>query len=128
MFRCLTSQIGGVVLRNRGMAKMVRVVRTMRAAVVLLAATVISIGSARAQFFDPQQAQAQCELSAIGSTRSDLALSWIRTACNRLAVDTGPLHESNRRFHECLVRNLSGVQRDSAASQIINACRISFPP
>jgi hypothetical protein len=110
------------------MAKMVRVVRTMRAAVVLLAATVISIGSARAQFFDSQQAQAQCELSAIGSTRSDLALSWIRTACNRLAVDTGPLHESNRRFHECLVRNLSGVQRDSAASQIINACRISFPP
>jgi hypothetical protein len=91
-------------------------------------ATAFSTAAARAQLFDAQQAQAQCELSAIGSTRSDLALSWIRTACNRLAVDTGPLNESNRRFHECLVRNLSGVQRDSAASQIINACRVSFPP
>jgi hypothetical protein len=97
-------------------------------AVIFIAVVLIAIGSARAQFYDPQQAQAQCELSAIGSTRSNLALSWIRTACNRLAVDTGPLHESNRRFHECLVQNLSGVQRDSAASQIINACRISFPP
>jgi hypothetical protein len=103
---------------------MVRVVRAAVFIVMALAAT----GAARAQFYDPQQAQAQCELSAIGSTRSTLALSWIRTACNRLAVDTGPLHESNRRFHQCLVQNLSGVQRDSAADQIINACRISFPP
>jgi hypothetical protein len=105
-------------------------VRVLRAVVLLLAAALLPIGAApaRAQLFDQQQAQAQCELSAIGSTRSNLALSWIRTACNRLAVDTGPLHESNRRFHECLVRNLSGVQRDSAADQIINACRISFPP
>jgi hypothetical protein len=107
--------------------KMLRVFRAVRAALVLLTLA-FSIGAARAQLFDPQQAQAQCELSAIGSTRSNLALGWIRTACNRLAVDTGPLHESNRRFHDCLVRNLSGVQRDSAASQIINACRISFPP
>jgi hypothetical protein len=113
-----------VVLRSRGIEKMVRLVP----AVVFIAVTLVAIGSARAQLFDPQQAQAQCELSAIGSTRSNLALSWIRTACNRLAVDTGPLHESNRRFHDCLVRNLSGVQNDNAASQIINACRISFPP
>ena len=107
---------------------MVRVSRTARAVALLLAMTLAPIGSVSAQFYDPQQAQAQCELSAIGSTRSNLALSWIRTACNRLAVDTGPLHESNRRFHQCLVQNLSGVQRDSAADQIINACRISFPP
>src|SRR5262245_16356416 len=107
---------------------MLRVLCVRRTVPALLAVTLLSIGAARAQFYDPQQAQAQCELSAIGTTRSSLALSWIRTACNRLAVDTGPLHESNRRFHDCLVRNLSGVQRDEAASQIINACRISFPP
>ena len=106
---------------------MVAVFRARRVVPVVILA-LVSVAAARAQLMDPQQAQAQCELSAIGSTRSDLALSWIRTACNRLAVDTGPLHESNRRFHECLVRNLSGVQRDSAASQIINACRVSFPP
>jgi len=105
-----------------------RVFRARRIVSVLFAMTLVSIGSTRAQLFDPDQAQAQCELSAIGTTRSSLALSWIRTACNRLAVDTGPLHESNRRFHECLVRNLSGVQRDEAASRVINACRISFPP
>jgi hypothetical protein len=102
-------------------------VRVVLAAVFIVVA-LVATGAAQAQFYDPQQAQAQCELSAIGSTRSTLALSWIRTACNRLAVDTGPLHESNRRFHQCLVQNLSGVQRDSAADQIINACRISFPP
>jgi hypothetical protein len=105
---------------------MVRVL-SASAVLILLAVALVPIG-AQAQFYDPQQAQAQCELSAIGSTRSNLALSWIRTACNRLAVDTGPLHENNRRFHQCLVQNLAGVQRDSAADQIINACRISFPP
>src|SRR5215470_734969 len=83
---------------------------------------------ARAQFSDELEVQAQCELSAIGSTRSRLALDWIHTACNRLAVDTGALHESNRRFHTCLIANLSGVQNDYAASRIINSCRTAYPP
>lgn len=94
---------------------------------VVAGATVMPVAG-RAQGFDVGQAVAQCELSAVGSTRSPLALNWIRTACNRLAIDTGPLHESNRRFHQCLLQYLSGAQSDAAADQIISACRRSNPP
>src|SRR5205807_2512096 len=37
------------------------------------------------------QKQAQCELSAIGATRSAVALQSIRTACNWLVVNEGSL-------------------------------------
>ena len=78
--------------------------------------------------FDAQQKQAQCELSNIGTTRSPLAIDWIRTACNRLAIDAGFLDESNRNFHRCLLQSLPGAQSDAAANAIISACRTSYPP
>jgi hypothetical protein len=89
----------------------------------MLATTVPS----RAQF-NAEQRQAQCELAAIGSTRSRLAIDWIRTSCNWLAIDSGPLNERNRLFYRCLLSYLSGVQNDAAASRIISACRTSYPP
>ena len=97
-------------------------------AIAILAAVASLSGTARAQFGDQVQRQAQCELSAIGTTRSPLALSWIKTACNQLAINTGLLGESNRRFHECLVNNLSGVQLDEAAAQVVSSCRNAYPP
>ena len=80
----------------------------------------------RAQF-DAQQQQAQCELRHIGDTRSQLAIDWIRTACNRLAIDGGFLDERNRRFHGCLLQSLPGAQSDAAADAIISACRTANP-
>ena len=53
----------------------------------------------QAQFTDRNKTQAQCELSAIRDTRSSVAIAWIRTACNWLAMNTGSLNESNRRFY-----------------------------
>jgi hypothetical protein len=90
--------------------------------------SLFATASTRAQLGDDLQRQAQCELSAIGPTRSRLAIEWIHTACNRLSLETGLLDESNRRFHQCLVTYLSGVQNDAAASQIINSCRTAYPP
>jgi len=85
--------------------------------------------SSHAQFVGDQQRQAQCELSAIGTTRSPLAIDWIRTACNRLAIDANSLlNESNRQFYLCLVQNLSGAQSDAAANRVIGACRTAYPP
>jgi len=70
------------------------------------------------------QRQAQCELSAIGATRSAFALQTIRSACNWLAVNEGSLlNESLRPYYLCLVQNLSGAQDDRAASAIVSACR-----
>jgi hypothetical protein len=97
-------------------------------ALVVSLAALLPAGSPRAQFGDELQRQAQCELSAIGTTRSRLALSWIKTACNRLAVDFGSLNQSNQQFYQCLLSNLSGVQRDEAAAQVINSCRVAYPP
>ena len=74
------------------------------------------------------QKQAQCELSAIGATRSAVALQSIRTACNWLVVNEGSLlNESLRPFYLCLVQNLSGAQDDRAAGAIVSACRAAHP-
>ena len=68
--------------------------------------------------------QAQCELSAIRYTRSALAIQFIRSACNWLALNGDSLlDESGRGYHVCLVQQLSGVQADQAAGAIVSACR-----
>jgi hypothetical protein len=98
-----------------------------RTPLTLLALAICAVPvEARAQF-DAQQKQAQCELSHIGDTRSRLAVDWIRTACNRLAIDAGFLDERNRRFHGCLLQSLPGAQSDAAADAIISACRTANP-
>ena len=74
------------------------------------------------------QRQAQCQLSAIGVTRSVVAIQTIRSACNWLAVNEGSLlNESLRPYYLCLVQNLSGAQDDAAAGAIVSACRAANP-
>lgn len=73
--------------------------------------------------------QAQCELSAIRDTRSSLAIQFIRSACNWLALNGDSLlNERSKGYYVCLVRQLSGVQADEAAGAIVSACRKSSPP
>ena len=91
----------------------------MRVLPVVRTATYTLAGPA--QFTDRNKAQAQCELSTIRDTRSPIAIASIPTTCNWLAINTGSLNESNRRFYTCLVQSLSGVQSDAAANQIISA-------
>lgn len=70
----------------------------------------------------------QCELSAIRDTRSPLAVQYIRSACNWLAVNGDSLlNESSRGYYVCLVRQLSGAQANEAAAAIISACRTTNP-
>lgn len=72
--------------------------------------------------------KAQCELSAIRDTRSPLAVQYIRSACNWLAVNGDSLlNESSRGYYVCLVRQLSGAQANEAAAAIISACRTTNP-
>jgi hypothetical protein len=93
---------------------------------IVLAGASICLPEAQAQ--SAGQKQAQCELSAIGATRSALALQSIRTACNWLVINEGSLlNESLRPFYVCLVQNLSGAQDDRAASAIVSACRAANP-
>jgi hypothetical protein len=105
--------------RTRGLGRWLGILVAAAAALVPLAG--------QAQFTDRNKAQAQCELSAIRDTRSPVAIAWIRTACNWLAMNTGSLNESNRRFYTCLLQSLSGAQSDAAANQIIGACRTNNP-
>ena len=84
-------------------------------------------GSAIAQ--TSMEKQAQCELSAIRDTRSPLAIQFIRSACNWLALNGDSLlNESSKGYYVCLVRQLSGAQADEAAAAIVSACRSSSPP
>jgi hypothetical protein len=95
--------------------------------VLILAGPIICQSeSTRAQ--SAGQKQAQCELSAIGATRSAVALQNIRTACNWLVINEGSLlNESLRPFYLCLVQNLAGAQDDRAAGAIVSACRAANP-
>ncbi|QOZ44113.1 hypothetical protein XH89_11940 [Bradyrhizobium sp. CCBAU 53340] len=83
-------------------------------------------GSAIAQ--TDMERQAQCELSAIRDTRSPLAVQYIRSACNWLAVNGDSLlNASSKGYYVCLVRQLSGAQSNEAAAAIMSACRTSNP-
>jgi hypothetical protein len=97
-------------------------------AAILVAGTLLSSsGSVIAQ--TSMEKQAQCELSAIRDTRSALAIQFIRSACNWLALNGDSLlNESSKGYHVCLVRQLSGVQADEAAGAIVSACRTSSQP
>jgi hypothetical protein len=101
--------------------------RMTRTPLTLFALAICAVPVETRAQFDAQQKQAQCELRHIGDTRSQLAISWIRTACNRLAIDAGFLDERNRRFHGCLLQSLPGAQSDAAADAIISACRTANP-
>ena len=110
-----------------------RVKRRAHALLAILTAVVVagtllsSSGSVIAQ--TSMEKQAQCELSAIRDTRSALAIQFIRSACNWLALNGDSLlNESGKGYHVCLVRQLSGVQADEAAAAIVSACRTSSPP
>ena len=95
---------------------------------MVVAGTLLSCaGSVIAQ--SSMEKQAQCELSAIRDTRSGLAIQFIRSACNWLALNGDSLlNESSKGYYVCLVRQLSGVQADEAAGAIVSACRTSYPP
>jgi len=99
-----------------------RAVPAIIPAIVLAGLVLCQPEASRAQ--SSAQKQAQCELSAIGGTRSALALQTIRSACNWLVINEGSLlNESLRPFYVCLVQNLSGAQSDAAANAIVSACR-----
>ena len=85
-----------------------------------------SCGLAAAQ--STEEKQAQCELSFIRDTRSALAVQYIRSACNWLALNGDSLlNERSRGYYICLVQQLSGAQANEAVAAIISACRTSNP-
>ncbi len=103
---------------------MPRAARAIISAIVLAGAVICLPESASAQ--SATEKQAQCELSAIRTTRSAVAIQTIRSACNWLAINEGSLlNESLRGYYVCLVQNLSGAQDDAAAGAIVSACRAS---
>jgi hypothetical protein len=96
-------------------------------AVVLAGPACFQPAASRAQ--SAAQKQAQCELPALGGTRSAFAVRTIRSACNWLVVNEGSLlNESLRPFYVCLVQNLAGAQSDAAASAIVSACKAANLP
>src|ERR1043166_459481 len=96
-------------------------------AAVAGAATVLSFSGPVVAQSDMER-QAQCELSAIRDTRSPLAVQYIRSACNWLAIEGDSLLDpSGKGYYVCLVRQLSGAQSNEAAAAIMSACRTSNP-
>lgn len=98
---------------------------------ILMAAVAAGMLFSSAEFAVAQtdlEKQAQCELSAIRDTRSALAVQYIRSACNWLAVNGDSLlNASSKGYYVCLVRQLSGAQSNEAAAAIMSACRTSNP-
>jgi hypothetical protein len=115
------NEFAGATVKERAHALLV-----ILAAIIVAVTLLSSSGSANAQ--TGMENQAQCELSAIRDTRSALAIQFIRSACNWLALNGDSLlNEGSRNYYVCLVRQLSGVQADEAAGAILSACRASYP-
>jgi hypothetical protein len=111
---------------NGGCVHAVRARSSVLTAVAVAGTLLLSAGPAAAQ--STEERQAQCELSAIRDTRSALAVQYIRSACNWLALNgESLLNERSRGYYVCLVQRLSGAQADEAAAAIISACRRSNP-
>jgi hypothetical protein len=120
--RSVHKEFAGATVKRRSDA-----LSAILTALVVAGTVVSSSGSVIAQ--TSQERQAQCELSAIRDTRSALAIQFIRSSCNWLALNGDSLlNESNKGYHVCLVGQLSGVQADQAAGAIVSACRTSYPP
>ena len=115
-------EFAGARIKGRALAR-----SAILTAIVVAGALLSSSGSVIAQ--NSFEKQAQCELSAIRDTRSSLAIQFIRSACNWLALNGDSLlNESGISYHVCLVQQLSGAQADEAAGAIVSACRTSYPP
>ncbi len=102
----------------------------MRQARVLFALLTAAAAAGALLSAGPAAAQSTewCELSAIRDTRSALAVQYIRSACNWLALNGDSLlNERSRGYYICLVQQLSGAQGNDAAAAIISACRTSNP-
>jgi len=98
----------------------VRILVTVLAA--LISAAFVLPETAKAQSTVTQQAQ--CELAAIRDTRSAVAVQFIRSACNWLALNGDSLLNAQYKgYYVCLLQNLSGVQADAAAQAVVSACR-----
>ena len=109
-------------IKGRARARLHTLTGAVAAAVAVLALS----GPVAAQ--TDLERKAQCELSAIRDTRSPLAVQYIRSACNWLAINGDSLlNESSRGYYVCLVRQLSGAQSNEAAAAIMSACRTSNP-
>ena len=110
-------EVAGATLKARA-----HVLTPLLTAIVVAGTLVSSSGPVIAD--TSEERQAHCELSAIRDTRSALAIQFIRSACNWLALNGDSLlNESGRGYHVCLVQQLSGVQADQAAGAIVSACR-----
>jgi len=108
------------------MSGMPRSARAIMSAIVSAGSVICLPESSNGQ--SAAQRQAQCQLSAIATTRSVVAIQTIRSACNWLVVNEGSLlNESLRPYYLCLVQNLSGAQDDAAARAIVSACRAANP-
>jgi hypothetical protein len=94
---------------------------------VLARGVLVPIEVARAQSADERQAR--CVLAAIRDTRSAVAVQFIRSACNWLALNADSLLNAEiKPYYLCLVQNLAGAQSDAAAQAVVSACRTAYPP
>jgi hypothetical protein len=119
--RSILAEFAAATVKERAHARL-----AILATIVAAAALLLSSGSVIAETVPEKQAR--CELSAIRDTRSALAVQFIRSACNWLALyGDSLLNESGVGYHVCLVRELSGVQADQGAGIIVSACRTSNP-
>ena len=94
---------------------------------VLAGGVLVPIEVARAQSADERQAR--CVLAAIRDTRSAVAVQFIRSACNWLALNADSLLNAEiKPYYLCRVQNLPGAQSDAAAQAVVSACRTAYPP
>jgi hypothetical protein len=98
------------------------------ASFVVSAVLAASCPAARAQVtIDARRQVAQCVLQYGAGATAPVAVSAIRSACDELVFEPGPLHDRDRQYDRCLLQYLGNAQSDAAARQVISSCRQLVP-
>lgn len=64
-----------------------------------------------------------CILQYQKEARTDYAARLIRTACDRLHRHDGPLFSDDKRYHECVLAHIPGMESDVAIENVRRTCK-----
>lgn len=63
-----------------------------------------------------------CILQYQALAKTERSAFYIRRSCSKLHLDGNYLFSSEKKYHQCILDNLPGVETETATSQILSVC------
>ncbi|HLD66525.1 MAG TPA: VF_A0006 family four-cysteine protein [Pseudomonas sp.] len=63
-----------------------------------------------------------CVLKYQALAKTERAAFYIQRSCSKLHIDGNYLFGSEKKYHQCILDNLPGVETETATSRILSVC------